>query len=97
MKSLFAGIAGRFIKRLRTSRCFGSQLFQARAVHDWQGLHRIDLACVCLCVAGFLVNGCGAKLPPRMTPLKTKPAVDIPRGSEVRVCGALSCKHCASC
>lgn len=43
--------------------------------------------CVCVVVglAGFLVNGCGAKLPPRMTPLKTKPAVDIPRGSEVRV------------
>lgn len=27
---------------------------------------------------------CNAKVPPRMTPLKTKPAVDIPRGSEVR-------------
>jgi hypothetical protein len=33
--------------------------------------------------AGFLVNQCGAKLPPRLMPLKTKPAVDIPRGSEV--------------
>jgi hypothetical protein len=33
--------------------------------------------------AGFLVNQCGAKLPQRLTPLKTKPAVDIPRGSEV--------------
>lgn len=34
--------------------------------------------------AGFIVHQCNAKLPPRMTPLKTKPAVDIPRGSEVR-------------
>lgn len=32
---------------------------------------------------GFLVEACGAKLPPRLT-LRTKPAVEIPRGSEVR-------------
>jgi hypothetical protein len=31
------------------------------------------------------VGQCNAKVPPRLMPLKTKPAVDIPRGSEVSV------------
>jgi hypothetical protein len=34
--------------------------------------------------AAFLASQCQAKVPPRLTPLKTKPAVDIARGSEVR-------------
>lgn len=45
----------------------------------------------CPLIAGFLTTTCGAKLPTKLTPLRTLPAVDVLRGSE----GALP-NGCAS-
>lgn len=45
----------------------------------------------CPVLAAFLTTTCGAKIPPKLTPLRTLPAVDVLRGSE----GALP-NGCAS-
>lgn len=44
-------------------------------------------------MAGFVAGPCGARIPPRLTPLRTSPAVDTPRGTEVALpggCGRVS-------
>jgi hypothetical protein len=44
-----------------------------------------------MCPAGFVTGPCSAKVPPKLTPLRTLPAVDVLRGSEAALPNGCGC------
>jgi hypothetical protein len=46
--------------------------------------------------AGFLTGPCSGKVPPKLTPLRTLPAVDVLRGSEAALPNGCGCVEFAA-